>query len=209
MFKDVIAVTNRSLSPRPFLEQIRIICSLGPKALILREKDLEETDYEDLAREVIQLCQEYRVDCILHTFTGAAVRLRARRIHLPLPLFEELSGTPVLNRFEAVGTSVHSVEDAAKACRLGADYLTAGHIYATDCKKGAPPRGVGFLKQVCEASTVPVYAIGGIKPEPEMIRSVLECGAAGACVMSGMMRYEPEATWPQGGTGSEKSPRIF
>ena len=34
-----------------------------------------------------------------------------------------------------VGVSVHSVEDAREAELLGASYLTAGHIYTTDCKK--------------------------------------------------------------------------
>lgn len=37
--------------------------------------------------------------------------------------------------FKVIGTSVHSVEDAIKAEQLGATYMTAGHIFATDCKK--------------------------------------------------------------------------
>ena len=64
--------------------------------------------------------------------------------------------------FKVIGTSVHSVEDAIKAEQLGATYMTAGHIFATDCKKGLPPRGLDFLKNVCDAVEIPVYAIGGI-----------------------------------------------
>ena len=40
--------------------------------------------------------------------------------------------------------------------------MTAGHVYVTDCKKGLPPRGLEFLKEVCTKVTIPVYAIGGI-----------------------------------------------
>ena len=40
--------------------------------------------------------------------------------------------------FKVIGTSVHSVEDAIKAEQLGATYMTAGHIFATDCKKDCP-----------------------------------------------------------------------
>ena len=54
-----------------------------------------------------------------------------------------------------------------EAERLGATYVTAGHIFTTDCKKGLPPRGLDFLKNVCDAVTIPVYGIGGIKFDPQ------------------------------------------
>ena len=87
-----------------------------------------------------------------------------------------------------MGTSVHSVEDAIAAEKLGARYLTAGHIYVTDCKKGLPPRGLDFLHAVCEAVQIPVYGIGGIKIDEEQLRELKMSGAAGGCVMSGMMQ---------------------
>lgn len=111
--------------------------------------------------------------------------------------------------FNVIGTSVHSVEDAIKAEQLGATYMTAGHIFATDCKKGLPPRGLDFLKNVCDAVLIPVYAIGGINiafsddstasgtsstsdaiPDISVPRlaKVMEYKAAGGCIMSGMMR---------------------
>ena len=84
-----------------------------------------------------------------------------------------------------LGCSVHSVEDAIEAEKLGASYLTAGHIFATDCKRTAATRN-GILKQVCETVNIPVYAIGGIGLNDGKIDSVCECGAAGACIMSGL-----------------------
>ena len=48
------------------------------------------------------------------------------------------------------GCSIHSVQEAVEAAELGASYITAGHIYSTDCKRGVPPRGLEFLKAVCE-----------------------------------------------------------
>ena len=68
---------------------------------------------------------------------------------------------------------------------LGASYVTGGHIFATDCKKGVPPRGLDFLKAVCSSVNIPVYAIGGINGDN--INSVLNAGASGACIMSGLM----------------------
>ena len=43
-YGQVVAVTNRSLTERPFLEQIRRVCEMHPDALILREKDLRSEE---------------------------------------------------------------------------------------------------------------------------------------------------------------------
>ena len=69
---------------------------------------------------------------------------------------------------------------------LGCTYITAGHIFLTDCKKGLPGRGLPFLEEICKTVRIPVYAIGGISSQN--IESVRKTGAAGACIMSGFMR---------------------
>ena len=79
------------------------------------------------------------------------------------------------------------MEDAKEAERLGVSYMTAGHIYVTDCKKGLPPRGLPFLQNVCQAVQIPVYGIGGIKIDEAQLLELKNAGAAGGCVMSGMM----------------------
>lgn len=63
---------------------------------------------------------------------------------------------------------------------------TLGHIFATQCKPGLPPRGLALLKEVCTHSPIPVYAIGGITLAN--LPQVLEAGAAGGCMMSGFMK---------------------
>ena len=153
----------------------------NPISVILREKDLPEDEYYILAGKALEICGKYNVPCILHTFADTAVKLDCRSIHLPLPLLRELP--PDKKKFfDIIGTSCHSVEDAIEAQSLGVSYITAGHVFATDCKKGLPPRGIQFLEKVCKAVTVPVYAIGGISPE--RMPQVIEAGASGGCMMS-------------------------
>ena len=49
--------------------------------------------------------------------------------------------------FSIEGTKLpDDVEEAIEAQKLGATYISAGHIFATDCKKDLPPRGLEFLK---------------------------------------------------------------
>ena len=85
-----------------------------------------------------------------------------------------------------IGTSIHSVEDAVFAESHGADYITAGHIFTTDCKKGLPGRGVDWLKSICNAVSIPVYAIGGISDANVSMLS--DCNIAGYCMMSASMK---------------------
>lgn len=181
-----IAVTNRALSARPYEEQIARICRFHPAAVIVREKDLPEEEYARLAEKVLTICRRYDVRCIYHTYPKAARAAGVKEIHLPLPVLRQYAAS--LSFFTTVGTSVHSREEAAEALQLGATYLTAGHIYSTDCKKGVPPRGLSFLKEICQMSPAPVYAIGGIHLGTGQLAEILSCGAAGGCIMSEMMR---------------------
>ncbi|MBR1592157.1 MAG: thiamine phosphate synthase [Ruminococcus sp.] len=186
MFK-IICVTNRKLCDGDFFDRIEKIAECQPDAVILREKDLPEYEYSLLAERVMDICGRYDVKCILHSFVNTALKLGAEYIHLPLGILRTTDKN-ILSGFKKIGSSCHSVEDAGEALSLGADYITAGHIYETDCKKGIVPRGTMFLKSVCESVDIPVFAIGGISPEN--INSVINAGAEGVCLMSSFMKCD-------------------
>lgn len=187
-WRHVIAVTDRKLTRYPYLEQIERICRQHPKAVIVREKDLTEKEYLQLASEVHSICKKYGIQCIYHTFLPPAGREEGKAVHLPLSLLKAYRGKKELREFDIVGASVHSVREAGEAEKLGASYITAGHIYKTDCKRGVTPRGIPFLSEVCRSVNIPVYAIGGIHMDGGQIEEVMKAGAAGACVMSEAMR---------------------
>lgn len=192
MLNDVIAVTNRKLSQRPFLEQIKRVCQLRPEAIILREKDLSETEYAKLAEEVYNITTSYDVRLIIHTYINVARELGINTVHMSLHNMREyrkefIDNVNKTNNIKT-GCSIHSVEEAVEARNMGASYITAGHVYATDCKKGLTPRGLDFLKNVCDSVDIPVYAIGGINIDDGRRKEVKKYGAAGSCIMSGMMK---------------------
>ena len=182
---DILCVTSRALCADDFLGRIGRIAAARPAGILLREKDLPEGEYKALAQRVLRICERHRVPCILHTFADAAAELGAGALHVPLPVLREMTAGQK-GRFTTLGASCHSVEDALEAQRLGCTYITAGHIFDTDCKKDLPGRGLEFLKAVCESVSIPVYAIGGIRVEN--IAAVRRAGAKGACVMSGLMQ---------------------
>ena len=91
--------------------------------------------------------------------------------------------------FREIGVSVHSLEELKEAMELGATYVAAGHIYATNCKKDVPPRGIEFLKTIVNNSKIPVYAIGGMDLNQDKLNEVTKTGAKGAFVMSALCTY--------------------
>ncbi len=167
-----------------FPARIEKIAAARPAGIVLREKDLTKEQYRDLAVQALALCEKQDTPCILHNFTEVAIQLKASFVHLPLSVLRALSPESK-RRFQKIGASCHSVEEAMEAQRLGCSYILAGHIFDTDCKKGLPGRGLDFLENVCRSVSIPVYAIGGIGPDN--IGAVRKAGAAGACVMSGVM----------------------
>ena len=124
----MMAVTNRHLCDRDFLEQIEFLASTDIDAIILREKDMTPDEYEHLAKDVLMICHEHHKKCILHSFAEVAAKLNCENIHLPLPVLMELSEKDALEGFKHIGTSVHSVEDALVAEKAGATCLTAGDM---------------------------------------------------------------------------------
>ena len=193
MFK-IICVTNRSLCIDDLTERIGKLCEAGAYRIILREKDLSKTEYEKIAKKALDITKSYDTILTLHSFFDIACDLNTKSIHLPLNILKTIPDE-TKKHFDEIGCSVHSIEQAQEAVSLGANYLTAGHIFVTDCKKGIEPRGTGFLKTVYESVNVPVYAIGGI--EANNIRK-LKGICNGACVMSSAMKCEDAKEYMKG-----------
>ena len=186
----LIAVTDSATCPRPLAEQIERLAKLTelrPQAIILRAKSLNKAAYRKLALQAQQSCKAAVIPLILHSDWQLASELGIQNLHLPLALLRQL---PTCERvhFTWLSTSVHSVEEAIEAQALGATVLIAGHIYTTQCKAGLAPRGLGFLQAVCNAISLPVYAIGGIGFDAAQHAELLANGARGACVMSAYMK---------------------
>ncbi|MCD7874836.1 MAG: thiamine phosphate synthase [Acidaminococcaceae bacterium] len=182
MFK-LIAVTDRAACCEAFADRLRRLATSGIDALILRAKELPPQDYLALATQAQLICQANRLPLILHTCFDACKAAGSFSLQVS---YSQLVQQPHLRtQVQRLGVSVHILAEARQAAALGADYLIAGHIFSTACKQGLPGRGTDFLRAVCDATPLPVYAIGGITPAN--ISRIKKAGAAGACLMSSLM----------------------
>ena len=200
----IYAITNRKLisgGEEVYFKQIEKIAAAKPDGIILREKDMAPEDYEVYAKRCREICDAWGTPLILNHFREIGEKLDIRRLHLSMPVFQQMAGdademmesnpvgkAEIFKKWKQVGVSVHSREEAVYAERRGADYLIAGHIFLTDCKKGVPARGLDFLKEICETVEIPVFAIGGMNAEHG--RMAMEAGASGVCMMSELMESD-------------------
>jgi thiazole tautomerase (transcriptional regulator TenI) len=84
----------------------------------------------------------------------------------------------------ALGASVHSLEEARVAASEGATWLVAGHVFATATHPGEDGRGLPFVRALAQAVSIPIVAIGGVRPEH--CRVLRAAGAYGLAVIRGI-----------------------
>lgn len=149
---------------------------------MFRDKDCKDSDYVKMAFKVLDISDKYGVPCSMYFHPDLF-----SNIHMTMPMLQHFPLSDI-NAKRFVGASIHSIEEAKIAEEKGVDYVIAGHIFETDCKKGLAPRGLDFLRKVCKSVKIPVYAIGGINPQN--ISQIAQAGADGACIMSGFMTCE-------------------
>ena len=181
-YRKLIVITNRHLCGGNFAAQIEKVCSLEPCSLILREKDLSDDEYEALALRVNGICEKHGVPFYIHSHIDTAVKHGFKNIHLSV---SSLRVAEDLRCFENISVSCHSEEDVKLAEQAGASRIILGTVFETDCKPGLEGRGTAFVREICEKTALPVYAIGGITLQN--LGSVIDAGAAGGCMMSGFM----------------------
>ena len=190
----IACITNRRLVKGDFLAQIERVAAMEMVDwIIVREKDLRSEEYRMLFAKVARIVHKGGKKCLAHgrIALGVMSELGADGIHLPLDVLREWraasgrqSGGEGAVQF--VGASAHSAAEIAEAAALGADYATLSPIFATTCKPGAVPLGIGSLAAVCQKSPIPIFALGGIGRDK--LDACIEAGATGCCMMSELMR---------------------
>lgn len=120
---------------------------------------------------------------VINDRVDVAAMYNVQNIHLPSHGHEVIDVKRHFPHLQ-IGCSVHDVIEAKLQAQNQIDYLFFGHVFQTTSKQGLQARGLAQLKQVVDAVTTPVIAIGGITPDN--IAEVVEVGVAGVAIMSGI-----------------------
>ena len=158
--------------------------ALGARgALHLRTHRLSGAELHSLARRLAPVQERTHCWLVINDRVDVALATGARGIQLTsksltIPDAQAIApGVPL-------GASVHSVEEVVEAERAGAAWAVAGHVYETATHPASEGRGVAFVEAVCENTSLPVIAIGGIRPRN--VAAMRRAGAWGIAVIRGI-----------------------
>lgn len=182
----LLIITDRKQACAPLKDILTAVFEAGCRWASVREKDLPPAEQVALARELHALAQQWGAWLTLHGDPALAKEAAVDGVHLAAGS-DARSARQLLGAHALIGLSVHHIEEARAAGPTVVDYLVAGPAYQTASKPGYGPfLGMAGIDAICEATAIPVIAIGGITEHG--IDDMETAGAAGVAVMGGVMR---------------------
>jgi thiamine-phosphate pyrophosphorylase len=160
------------------LETARLAVEGGATVVQWRVKNAPRIDVVERGRATRSLCARHGVPFVVNDDVEAALMLGADGVHLGRD--DEGAGTAKEHGL-MLGLSAATTAEARGADGR-ADYIGAGPVWATPSKPDAdPPIGLDGLRELCDAVSTPVVAIGGI--DASNAADCIRAGAAGVAVI--------------------------
>ncbi|MCD6185995.1 MAG: thiamine phosphate synthase [Deltaproteobacteria bacterium] len=184
---DIYPVTCQELSEgRSNLEVLDAVLAGGAKIIQLREKDWDKKKIFELAVEFRKRTLAQKAILIINDHLDIALAAEADGVHLgqdDLPISAARKIAPDI----ILGASSHSLEEALKAEKDGADYVNIGPIFPTKTKKKLT-RFIGpeAIAEISPKIGIPFTVMGGINQDN--IQDVLKKGANRIAMVTGITR---------------------
>jgi thiamine-phosphate pyrophosphorylase len=160
------------------LETARVAVEGGATVIQWRLKDVPRVEVVERGRATRSLCARHGVTFVVNDDVEAALMLGADGVHLGRT---DEGAESAKEHGLVLGLSAASVEEA-RAADGPADYIGAGPVWATPSKPDADPSiGLEGLREICEAVSAPVVAIGGV--DASNAADCIRAGATGVAVI--------------------------
>lgn len=155
------------ISPEPesasaFLGRLERALATGARRVQLRAKGLSSRALADLAMDARTRCRAAGAELLVNGEAGLAADY-GLGLHLRADQLMALSARP-LPPGQTVAASCHDADELAQAERLGLDFAVLGPVRATASHPGAEPLGWARFAAMREGVSLPIYALGGLKP---------------------------------------------
>jgi thiamine-phosphate pyrophosphorylase len=152
----------------------------------LRDKRASKRALFAKAEAARRLVDGYDALLILNDHLDVALATGADGVHLGQDDLPYFAARRLLGREKIIGLTVHNVSQAREAQRWGANYVGVSPVFATATKEDAgKAAGVELVREISQAVTIPVIAIGGITLDNAL--QVIQAGADGVCAISAVL----------------------
>ena len=175
-------ITDSSLSKAGNESDVRNAVEAGVSVVQYRSKDSPTKNLLEEALLLKKICQGQAL-FIMNDRVDIAYAANADGVHLGQDDMPIKEARETLGKDKIIGVTVHDENEAARAIKMGADYLGVSPIFSTSTKLDAgPPAGISLIKKIKTIATVPLIAIGGINLSNAA--EVIEAGADALCAIS-------------------------
>lgn len=179
-------VTDRELMSTDTLEEaVEAACKGGVTLIQLREKHIGDDEYAAIATSVKRICDANDVPLIINDKPEVAAAVGAAGVHVGQEDLEASRARSIVGPDAIVGVSAGSVAEAKAAEAAGADYLGVGAITFTATKPEANVLTLDEMREIVDAVSIPVVAIGGVNERT--IPQLSDLGLAGFSLVSAIM----------------------
>jgi len=183
------AITDRTwLKEKTLPEAVEEAILGGATFIQLREKNLDYEEFLKTAGEVKAVTDKYNIPFVINDNVDVAASIDADGVHIGQSDEEIKTVREKLGFNKIIGLSAVTVEEAVKAEQSGADYIGAGAIFNTSTKLDADTVSFETLKEICDAVSIPVVAIGGISKDN--VLELIDTGIAGISVVSAIFAQD-------------------
>jgi len=183
------AVTDRSwLKNRSLVDAVEEAIKAGITFLQLREKNLDYDSFLHLAKEIKKVADKYRIPYVINDNVDIAIACGADGVHVGQRDLDAKSVRKIIGPDKILGVSAQTVEQAINAEKNGADYIGVGSVFPTSTKLDAEEVSFETLRDICNAVSIPVVAIGGINKDN--VLKLAGSGIDGIAVVSAIFAQE-------------------
>ena len=187
------AVTDRHWTgEKTLLQQTKEAIKGGATFVQIREKNLDEQEFEQEAIQLKKLCGKYKIPFVVNDNVQLAKKINADGVHIGQDDMNPLEARKILGEHKIIGVSAQTVEEAVLAEKQGADYLGVGAVFHTGSKDDAIEVPPETLKSICKAVKIPVVAIGGITKDN--VHELKDSGICGISVISAIFAQKDITT---------------
>ncbi len=184
----VIIDTKTLIKGRSHIDVASQAIQGGAKTIQLRDKLQSKKELLPIAQQLRNLCAGHDVLFIVNDYLDLALATDADGLHLGQSDLQTAVARKLLPTDKILGCSTTTVNQAINAESEGADYIAVGSIYPTTSKETVEVVGLDRLRQIRQAVTLPLVAIGGITKDN--IAEVMAAGADSVAVISAVVQAE-------------------
>lgn len=183
----VYLILDRPKFNRFSLKKISCLVSAKEIGLIqLRDKFSAKADILKFAIKLAKHLASTKTLFVVNDYVDVAVACGADGVHLGQEDLSLKQARKILGKNKIIGLSCHSLPQALKAQKEGADYIGIGPIYATATKPEYKPIGLKTLRKLKGKINIPYFAIGDI--HAGNIKEIITSGARRIAVCRAILK---------------------